>query len=116
MTTRTTASAGEHDYGSTNHMKAIIRRLRKLEERFGPPVETESTRRLRKRIEAGLRRLAEARERGEWCGSIAHEERENLTGLSVTEILHRGRTRLLARAIERLLARAIERAPEGNRF
>jgi len=40
------------------------------------------------------RRLAEAQERGEWCGSIGHQERENLTGLSVTEILHRGRARV----------------------
>ena len=46
-------------------MKAVIRRLRRLEERFGPPVETEFTRRLRERMEAGRRRVEEARERGE---------------------------------------------------
>jgi len=79
-------------------MQAIIRRLRKLEERFGPAVETECTRRLRERIEAGRRRLAQARERGEWCGSIGHGEREDLTRLSVTEVLHRGRAKV-ARAI-----------------
>jgi hypothetical protein len=46
-------------------MKAIIRRLRRLEDRFCPPVETESDRHLLARIEAGRRRVAEARERGE---------------------------------------------------
>lgn len=103
-----TTPVGEDDHGLEKHMKTIIRRLHRLENRFCPPVETESTRRLRRRLEAARRRLAEARERGEWCGSIDDGEREDLTGLSVTEILHRGRTRLLARAIER--------APEGNRF
>ena len=33
-------------------MQTIIRRLRKLEDRFGPPVETRFTRRLREGIEA----------------------------------------------------------------
>jgi hypothetical protein len=46
-------------------VKAIVRRLRRLEDRFCPPVETESDRHLLARIEAGRRRLAEARERGE---------------------------------------------------
>jgi hypothetical protein len=46
-------------------MKAIIRRLRRLEDRFCPPVETEPSRLLLARIEAGRRRVAEARERGE---------------------------------------------------
>jgi hypothetical protein len=34
-------------------MQTIIRRLGKLEDRFGPPVETRFMRRLRERIEAG---------------------------------------------------------------
>jgi hypothetical protein len=46
-------------------MKTIIRRLRRLEDRFGLPVETEADRILLARIEAGRRWLAEARERGE---------------------------------------------------
>jgi hypothetical protein len=75
-------------------MTTIIRRLRKLEKRFGPPVETEHTRRLRARLEAGRRRLAEAQERGEWCGPVSDYDGENLAGLSVTEILHRGRERV----------------------
>jgi len=48
-------------------MKTINRRLRRLEGEFGPEIETEAVRRLRERLEAGRRRVAEARERGE-CG------------------------------------------------
>jgi hypothetical protein len=76
-------------------MKSISRRILRLEERFVPALETAFSRRLRERIEAGRRRLAEAKERGEWCGSIGHGEREDLTGLSVIEILNRGRARLV---------------------
>jgi hypothetical protein len=75
-------------------MKTIDRRLRRLEDRFCPPVETEFDRQLRARIEAGRRRLAEAKERGEWCGSIDSGEREDFAGLSVVEILQRGRARV----------------------
>jgi hypothetical protein len=46
-------------------MKAITRRLDRLEGRFGLQPETEFDRRLRARIEVAQRRLAEARERGE---------------------------------------------------
>jgi hypothetical protein len=46
-------------------MKTITKRLSRLEERFGLLPETEFDRRLRARIEAAPRRLAEARERGE---------------------------------------------------
>jgi hypothetical protein len=46
-------------------MKTIARRLHSLEERLGLQAETEFDRRLRARIEAAQRRLAEARERGE---------------------------------------------------
>jgi hypothetical protein len=46
-------------------MNSISRRIRKLEERLGPPGETAFTRRLRERLVAGLRRVAEARARGE---------------------------------------------------
>jgi hypothetical protein len=34
-------------------MKAMDRRLRRLEDRYGPPVETEYSRELQRRIEAG---------------------------------------------------------------
>jgi hypothetical protein len=46
-------------------MKTIARRLHRLEERLGLQPETEFDRRLRARIEAAQRRLAEARERGD---------------------------------------------------
>ena len=41
-------------------MKGISRRLRKLEDRFLPRRKRSSDRRLRQRMEAGLRRLGEA--------------------------------------------------------
>ena len=71
-------------------MKSISRRIRRLEERFGPAVETAFSRRLRERIEAGRRRLAEAKECGEWSGPVDDDEGEDIAGLSVTEILHLG--------------------------
>jgi hypothetical protein len=43
----------------------MVTRLHRLEERFELQPETEFDRRLRARVEAGHRRLAEARERGE---------------------------------------------------
>jgi hypothetical protein len=43
-------------------MKTMDRRLRRLENRYGPPVETEYSRRLLQRIEAGWRRVAEWRD------------------------------------------------------
>ena len=46
-------------------MKTIARRLHRLEERLGLQPETEFDRRLRARIDAAQRRLAEARERRE---------------------------------------------------
>jgi hypothetical protein len=72
-------------------MKSISRRIRRLEERFGPPVETEFTRRLRERIEAGRRRVAQWREQE--GNPVSDHHRENLAGLSVTEILRRGRAK-----------------------
>jgi hypothetical protein len=42
-------------------MRTLHRRLRRLEERFGPSVETEYSRELLRRIDAGLRRVAAAR-------------------------------------------------------
>jgi hypothetical protein len=48
------------------HMKAISRRLCQLEENLGAGPETEFTRRLCEKIEAGRRHLAEARASGEY--------------------------------------------------
>ncbi len=72
-------------------MKSIIRRLGKLEDRLGLAPETEFDRQLRARIEAGRHRLAKAKERGEWHGSIHNGEWEDFARLSVFEILQRGR-------------------------
>ena len=80
-------------------MKSISRRIRRLEESFGPPVETEFARRLRERIEAGRRRVAQWRAREGI--SVSDQERENLSGLTETEILHRGRARVARAKAER---------------
>ena len=74
-------------------MKSIIRRLGKLEDHLGLAPETEFDRQLRARIKAGRRRLAEAKERSEWYGSINNGEWEDFARLSVFEILQRGRER-----------------------
>lgn len=74
-------------------MKTIIRRPRRLEARFCPPVETEFSRRLHERIDAARRRLAELdvqHGRARDAGKRGHDD---LSGLSVEQILHRGRRR-----------------------
>ena len=80
-------------------MKAITRRLRKLEDRLGPPVETEFDRQLRARLEAGQRRVAQWRQQEGI--SVRDQDRENLSGLTVDEILHRGRARVAKAKAER---------------
>ena len=82
-------------------MKAIIRRLRRLENRFGPPVETRFTRQLRQRIEEGRRRVAEAKGLSEWPGSVGDDEQEDLRGLSIAQILLLGRDRVARAKAER---------------
>jgi hypothetical protein len=69
-------------------MRAISRRLGRLEYRFGAAVESVFTRQLAARIEEGRRRVAEWRA-GE---GLAPEEpkEEDLSGLTIVEILHRG--------------------------
>ena len=78
-------------------MKTINRRLRKLEEGFGLVPETEDDRRLRERLEAGRRRVAEARARGECGGPVGEairSETVNLRrGMTVVDILILGRER-----------------------
>ena len=71
-------------------MSPIIRRLRRLEDRFGT-VETVHTRQLLAQLEAGRRRVAEWRARE----GLPPEEpdKEDLSGLTIAEILHRGRER-----------------------
>jgi hypothetical protein len=72
-------------------MRTLSRRLRKLEDcyRIGP--EREFDRQLRERIAAARRRLAEfASREGSHPPSAACED---LSGLTVEEILHRGRMR-----------------------
>ena len=46
-------------------MRALVRRVRRLEERFNPPSGTAFSRRLRQRLESAGLRVAAARERGE---------------------------------------------------
>jgi len=80
-------------------MKMIVKRLCKLEDRFGTAMETAAAgRRLMEQLEQGRRRLEEARKRGDWSPDAAEGEREDLSRLSVVEILLRGRARARARA------------------
>ena len=70
-------------------MRALHRRLLRLEDRFGPPVETEASRELRRRIEAGRRRVAE------WMGEayVPLPPPTEVTGLTLPEAIFRGRDR-----------------------
>ena len=70
-------------------MRAIVRRLRRLEERLGPSVETQETRHLRARLEAARLR----------CGlkPIPPERLAELRHMSIVAILHSGRQRAGAR-------------------
>lgn len=70
-------------------MRTIDRRLRRLEGRFGPSVETEYSRELRRRIEAGRRRVAEAR--GE--AYVPWQLSASLLGSTLAERILRGRER-----------------------
>ena len=70
-------------------MKAIHRRLRRLEDRFGPPVETEYSRELERRIEAGLRRVAAAT--GE--PYVPWRPTTPVAGLTLEEAIRRGSER-----------------------
>ena len=68
-------------------MKTIHRRLRKLEEGLGLIPQTEEEKRLRARLEAARARLAA-------CGYQITEPDENeLRGMTISEILQRGRQR-----------------------
>ena len=72
-------------------MKPIHRRLRKLEEGLGLVPETEDEKRLRARIAAGRARLIA-------CGyQVTEPDESELSGMTVVEILHRGRERARAR-------------------
>jgi hypothetical protein len=68
-------------------MRALQRRLLRLEDRFGPPVETEYSRELRRRMEAGRRRVAE------WMGEayVPLPSPTDVTGLTLSEAILRGR-------------------------
>jgi hypothetical protein len=82
-------------------MKALVRRLHRLEGQFGSPGETEHDLWLRKRLEAAKRRIAETRKRGEL--PPAEEERP------LTEFEQR-RLEILTRAAWHAKLRADRRA------
>jgi len=75
-------------------MKTIARRLRRLEHGFRLGPETESERHLRAQIEEGRRRVADARARGVLAPATSENDRDDLSGLSLEEILQRGRARV----------------------
>ena len=72
--------------------RTISRRLGRLEDRLGFGPETEDHRRLRERLVSARRRLAEWRAH-ERLPPEEERQHENLTGLSIVDILHRGRAR-----------------------
>ena len=80
-------------------MKAIGKRLGKLEQRFGPHVQTEFERNLMALLEAGRRRVAESRAGEGLPERPFADNRNDLAGLSMIEILNRGRLRARERAI-----------------
>jgi hypothetical protein len=77
-------------------MKAMDRRLRWLEDRFGLAPETEASRELRRRIEAGRRRVAE-------CRGIPYvpPRYADFTQLTLAEALQRRRDRARQNTIEK---------------
>src|SRR5260370_33197705 len=92
-------------------MKAGMRRLRRREDRFGPAIETESSRRLHERIKDGRRRVAEMRESlglpppKDWPPSVQDGQ------LSLIARLHRGRDRVAL--AHRLGSRSIDLSDPG---
>jgi hypothetical protein len=83
------------DYGAV--VRTIARRLQKLERGFGLGPETEDDRRLRERLETARRRAAERRAREGLPPLETDDQREDLRGLTIVEILQRGRARAHAR-------------------
>ena len=78
-------------------MKAISGRLRRLETRMGL-VETPEARRAREALEKFHARLArQARAEGREYDPLEHQ-RKDLAGLSIIEVLQRGRQRAQAEA------------------
>jgi hypothetical protein len=73
-------------------VRTIARRLQRLEEGFGLGPETEHDRLLRERLEKFRQRVAERRAR-EGLPPLETDERqrEDLRGLTIAEILRRGR-------------------------
>ena len=74
-------------------MRAISRRLRKLEDRYGLVPETEFSKRLRERLAAGLRRVAEFDAQEGRPARNPERDPEELSRLSLVQILLRGRMR-----------------------
>ena len=68
-------------------MKTIHRRLRKLEEGFGLGPQTEEEKRLRARLAAARARMAAA------GYPVTEPDESELRGMTIIEILHRGRER-----------------------
>jgi hypothetical protein len=80
-------------------MRAFVRRLRRLEDRMGlGPAEREFVERLQQRIAEGRKRVAAMRERLGWSGSLDDGKREDLTGLTISQIILRGRDRVAGMA------------------
>jgi len=93
LTSRTPPARAELDGRVSIQMKTMARRIRKLEVGAGL-IETEESRREREFAENVERRLAAGRARaGLPPRTLSDSERRELAGMSVEEILLRGRLR-----------------------
>ena len=86
-------------------MRAIGSRVRKLENRLGVGTASEVDRRLWERMVAGRRRVAEARGEPFVPRPFGSPISDEISGLSLVEILHRGHMVLDTKTIRRLFVR-----------
>jgi len=97
LTSRTPPARAELDGRVSIQMKTMARRIRKLEVGAGF-IETEDSRREREQVEILGRRIAAGRARaGLPPRTFTDSERRELAGMSVEEILLRGRQRARVR-------------------
>ena len=87
-------------------MRAISNRVRKLEGRFGLSVATEADLRLWEKIEACRRSRAERMGEPFVPRPFGSPVRDEIRGLSIVEILHRGRLRNARNATDNVYYRA----------
>ena len=95
-------------------MKAVIRRIRILEVSAGL-VETAESRRAREQVEILHQRIVVARARVGFNSVVSQDgHREDLSGLTVIDILNRGRQRARQCFVDALIAKGKEAANKNE--